>query len=352
MKRLLLVLIILNFFFSEGWTQDKNERYVNLFASGNFQQLIIEGQREISNSPNNEIAHYYLGRAFLETGEFKLAVDHLKKACEFKPGSDNHYHLAIAYGNYAETVNPLKQPFIIKDMIGALKKSVDLDLNHIEAKFLLSKFYATAPSFLGGDLAMARKYAIELRSIKNDYSNLIEAYIFIKEDNILKAEDRLLKVLEINPSLEDAYDKLNSIYTSKEEKFPVYLQHVINQHPESPYPLYHLALSQVDHHQYKEARENFLKALSNDSEFMRAYYQAGKLSVITQSGYEDGIIFLKKYLSKPVYKNGLFPSHADAHWRIGMIYEKLKIKSKAIDHYQSAIALDPGHEAAKTALRA
>ena len=350
MKKRLLPLVLLFFICLSGWAQiGKNERFANLFASGAFQQLKIEGQREIANSPKNHIAHHYLGLAFFETGEFKLAVDHLKIACELKPDAQEYYYLALAFGGYAETVNSLKQPFIINDMISALKKSVDIDPNHVEAKFLLSKFYATAPSFFGGDLVMARKYATELASANNGYSNLIEAYIFLKEENTPKAEDRLVKALAINPALEDAYDKLNSIH--EENKVPSYLYHLTDQHPSSPYPFYHLALAQAEHHQYKEARANFLKSISNDPEFLPAYYQAGKLSIVTRSGYEEGISFLEKYLSKPVKDHSNLPSHADAHWRIGIIYEELKAKNKAIDHYKSAISLDPDHEAAKAALR-
>ena len=351
MRKHVLVFIVLNFFVCESWSQNQEIGYLaGLLESGNFVKLKVECERNISASSKNRAAHYYLGIVFYETNEFRQAVEHLDLACKLKPDADVYYRLALAYGSLAETVNTLKQPFVINDMVNALEKALSFDTNHNEAKFLLAKFYTSAPSFLGGDLEKAKKYSNELMSVRPEYANLVKGYIFMKEENASSAEDYFLKALEINPSLDDAYDKLNTLCSTK-GNFSTYLIKLTSLHPFSPCPFYYLALTQMDNQQYSEASRNFLRAISNDPEFMPAYYQAGKLSVISHTGYEIGIRYLNKYLSKPVGKRNIIPSHADAHWRLGMIYEELKNKNEAISHYELAISLDPDHDAAKQALK-
>ena len=47
----------------------------------------------------------------------------------------------------------------------------------------------------------------------------------------------------------------------------------------------------MDNQQYSEVVGIFKKAILNDPEFMPAYYQAGKSSVISHTGYEIELLF-------------------------------------------------------------
>ncbi len=57
---------------------------------------------------------------------------------------------------------------------------------------------------------------------------------------------------------------------------------------------------------------------------------------------------LKEYLKTEPSKTN--PSHASAHWRLGMVYENKGKKDLARKEYESALALDPKHKEAKKAL--
>lgn len=100
---------------------------------------------------------------------------------------------------------------------------------------------------------------------------------------------------------------------------------------------------------FKEAEEAFLKVLKIKPDYTGAIYQLGRNIVFSGENLKKGLSYFQEYLKhKP--KDG-DPEWADAHWRMGLIYEKLDDKKQAASEYKKALKLKPGHEEAQKALK-
>ena len=78
-------------------------------------------------------------------------------------------------------------------------------------------------------------------------------------------------------------------------------------------------------------------------------YQIGRTASLSGLHLDRGEEALKAYIASPL-ANG--PAPANAHYRLGMIYEKKGAKDLARREYQLALELNPRLEDAEKALRA
>jgi tetratricopeptide (TPR) repeat protein len=94
------------------------------------------------------------------------------------------------------------------------------------------------------------------------------------------------------------------------------------------------------------ARETFLKCRDLYPENMSVVYQLGKNYLLSGQDLDKGLACFAEYLKHPAEG----PSWASAHWRMGMIYEKLGDNDRAVAAYEAALKLDPSYEDCKKAL--
>lgn len=93
---------------------------------------------------------------------------------------------------------------------------------------------------------------------------------------------------------------------------------------------------------YQKAKETFLRCLKHSPNEGAAIYQLGRNAFFSGKDLEEGLTYFKKYLNmKPGAGD---PDWADAHWRSGLIYEKLGDKKRAILEYKKALKLKPNHQ--------
>ena len=84
------------------------------------------------------------------------------------------------------------------------------------------------------------------------------------------------------------------------------------------------------------------------AEYLPAHYQVGRFSAITGEHLDEGLRALLRYLEQPTRPGD--PSHAAAHWRIGMIHEHKGDRQQAREHMEKALELDPNMTEARQAL--
>lgn len=346
--RILLILFIISCLQSKA--QLSITVYQKLLNEGNYQKLKSECLKQLETTPLDPASLYYLGLVSIELGDNKNAVSYLEKACQVNPKGEYFYRLALANAAYGETAPMFKQPFVAKDIVASLRKAVSQDSKHTEAKYLLAKFYATAPSIMGGDTDLSGKLAEELIIQKREYGEAVWAYIHIENKEWIKAEERAMKALQINPNLSDAYDKMNDIINhTNPNRFPDYLEALEKQHPESVMPKYHLAIAYARVPRYADARQLLKTVTQLDPTYAPGFYQLGKLSITSKSYFEEGLTALESYLALRWKKGN--PTYADAYWRMGNIYELINKPSEASTSYRKALELDPNHEGATLAIQ-
>jgi len=88
-----------------------------------------------------------------------------------------------------------------------------------------------------------------------------------------------------------------------------------------------LGLFYVNQGKYDQARNIFLTLHAAAPQESAYFYQLGKIALLSGNDLDKGLEYLQEYLKvepKPDY-----PTWADAHWRMGLIQEKLDRKDKA-----------------------
>jgi tetratricopeptide (TPR) repeat protein len=77
-----LLFIILNLlaFKNFAFAQPEVDACFNFYDAGDYRRAIKAGKIAVKKYPNNPYAHYCLGTSYYAIGEFKLALEHMKKA--------------------------------------------------------------------------------------------------------------------------------------------------------------------------------------------------------------------------------------------------------------------------------
>ena len=99
---------------------------------------------------------------------------------------------------------------------------------------------------------------------------------------------------------------------------------------------------------YEEAFASFENIIKNYPDYYPAYYQVGRTAVFSGTNLDRGLQCFKEYLQHEPDEDQ--PTWANAHYRMGMIYEHKGDKDSAQKEYETALKLDPAYEDAQKAL--
>lgn len=110
---------------------------------------------------------------------------------------------------------------------------------------------------------------------------------------------------------------------------------------------YHLSYLHQKQENYTKSKEILLEMLRVKPEEFGAYYQLGRIVLLSGENLSEGITYFEKYLEQEENSKNL----AFTHWRIGEIYEKLNNKVGAKNEYNISLKLDPSNKQAKKALK-
>ncbi|MFC1475424.1 tetratricopeptide repeat protein [Candidatus Zixiibacteriota bacterium] len=101
---------------------------------------------------------------------------------------------------------------------------------------------------------------------------------------------------------------------------------------------------------YDQARTFYLRVLAVEPEEWGIIYQAGRIAILSGKFTREALGHLRHYLTHPADENQ--PSHAAAHWRMGMAYEQLGDTDSARICYQTSLNVDGDFKEAKESLKA
>ncbi len=104
----------------------KANRY---FSQKDYEKGVAEFTNKVRESPDNAVAHFYLGRFYLAQNKPSSALIHLEKAVVIQPSeSDYQFWLGVAYGESG------KQKEEYRQYLNALRENS----NHAKAKLYLA----------------------------------------------------------------------------------------------------------------------------------------------------------------------------------------------------------------------
>jgi tetratricopeptide (TPR) repeat protein len=249
------------------------------------------------------------GKAAMQRNDYQTAADLFEKAVAQNPNSaDAHFHLGEAYGSLAQKANIFKQASLASKTHREFARAVELDPNHLDARWGLMEFYMLAPGFMGGDEKKAVEQAGEIR--KRDAMRGHQAFAYIyghqKKPDLARKE---------------------------------YVD-AVKEQPNSPKTHYFLGVSFLTADKnYKAAAGEFEMAVKLDPNYMPGWFQIGHMAALSGANLQRGEEALQKYLAyTPKHDE---PQHYRAYYWLGEIYEKLGKKAEARQSYATSLKINP-----------
>ncbi len=298
--------------------ESRSDEGARLFAARKFEQARLSLEGAVRDDPTDALAASYLGRVYLAQGSPDLAVEWMEKSTALEPSSaEYHLWLGRAYGYQAIRASVLKQPALAKRVRKEFEKASGLDPDNLEARFGLIEFYLQAPGILGGSEKKAREQAQEVR--KRDALQGHRAFGRISEHG--KEFDQALR----------EYERAGAEFPEKAE------------------PAYWTGALYARRKDYAKAFEVYEKLLEKNPSEMAACYQIGRVAALSGQRLERGAECLRSYLQREPGPDE--PSLASAHYRLGLLYEKIGNRDLARREYSAALEIEPTHADARQALK-
>ena len=262
-------------------------------------------------------AAFTQGRAAHDAGKTDEAVSHFERAVALE-ASNAIYQMWLghAYSRQLSNASFFRQPFIARRSGAAYQKAVELDPSSAEIAQARFEFLLEAPGIVGGGVGKARAEAARLKTLDPYRGEMADAKVAEHEKQPAEAERIYRSLLTRFPDQTGALEPLLVLLMNAKR--------------------YDEGFALVD-----------LRLVTRPDETM-SLYSLGRLASVSGQHLARGESALRRFLevagSNPIPR-------ANAHYRLGLIKEKLGDNGAAIAEYRAAIALSPRHSLAATALK-
>jgi tetratricopeptide (TPR) repeat protein len=256
-------------------------------------------------------AAYDQGRAAMRERRFDDAASSFEKAITLDPTrSEYHLWLGHAYTRQLASANFIKKGIIGRRIGPHYDKAVELDSSSVDAAEARVDFYLEAPSMVGGGVDKAKAEAARLKRISPYHGGFAEAKIAEKAK---------------------AWEQAEASYRA-----------LIRAYADSSRPVTALVALLQNQERFADAFEAIDARLSGFPNDTVVIYQLGRTAAISGKELTRGETALRKFLALLGVSSP--ESRANAHYRLGMIREKLGDVAMARAQYDTAIALSPRYE--------
>jgi tetratricopeptide (TPR) repeat protein len=285
-----------------------------LFEAGKYEEAREYYEGVLMSDSTDVDAVVYLGRIALRQDDYDGAIEWMEKALAMAPDSSNvHYWAATAYVVKLQR----EQAFALVGKVKShIETAVELDPANVEARMFLAGFLLNAPPMVGGSVEKAKEQADIIVRYDPLRGQLFWAEIYKKEKKFDEAARAYQAAAEADPG--------------------------------NPEPIYLLGMMYQENEEYDQAFAAFEKTLSVDPGATKALYQIGRTGVLSGANLDRAIAALRKYLETEPPAGQ--PTWANAHWRLGMLYELKGDPETARSEFEAALELDPNDENARKSL--
>jgi tetratricopeptide (TPR) repeat protein len=256
-------------------------------------------------------------RLALQKGDPEAAVTAADAALKsFPKDTDVLLWAGRAYGQRAMSASVFSKMSLAKKCRESWEKAVAIDPAFLDARSELLRYYLVAPGIAGGSVEKAREQAARIAAVDVTQGHVARGRVAEHEKDLAGAEAAYRKASESDPKGSAGPIALATFYGGQKR--------------------------------WAEARAIFEKRLAAEPDDALAIYQLGRVAYFSGEDLEKGVAFFERYLTLPVPDGG--PTHADARWRKGLLFEKLGKTPAAIAEYREALRADPAHRGARREL--
>ncbi|MFT4696985.1 MAG: tetratricopeptide (TPR) repeat protein [Flavobacteriaceae bacterium] len=276
-----------------------------LFQKKEYVKAVTILKSHINSNPQDIEALELLGDAYGHQEKWDDAITQYKLLVQKDNANANfHYKYGGSLGMKALSANKFKALTLIGDIKEEFHAAVNLDPNHIEARWALVELYMQLPGIVGGSKKKSLQFAEELQVISPVDGYLAKGYIFEYDDKPQLAKKNYIKAIEIGGSL-TCFEKLTNLYKNENQ-------------PQK-------AIQNIE-----KARDKFQRNA--------LHYQIGKVSADYNVQLDKGEKCLKTYIENYTVKDGVPLQWA--YYRLAQIFKHKNDKKSALIWIDKALAFN------------
>jgi len=197
------------------FSQTNFEKAEKLFSQEKYAQAKPIFENILSENPNHLKTLEYLGDIEGVNKSWDKAMSYYGKLKTLNPSNANYYYkYGGCLGMKANECNKFKALGMIGDIKASFEKAIQLNPNHIEARWALIELYLQLPGIVGGSERKAERYANELLKISPVDGYLAKGHIAEYFSRYKDAEKHYSKAIAVSGS-KTSYQKLADLYKNK-----------------------------------------------------------------------------------------------------------------------------------------
>ena len=319
-----------------------------LLEAGHFKRARSIADQRVRQNPKDAEALYAMGRVRQAYNDVDGAHSYAERAVA-ADGSKAPYRclLGEAAGNKAQKAGVFSKIGLGRMVKKEAEAGIQLDPRFAACYHLLIVFHQQAPGVIGGDKNKARELADKLLSIDPVEGQFAQVRIAVDNKQTEKLENLYLKAVQANPRSYKANLQASGYY-SGQKKFEIGEKYAcealkLDATRSGAYAV--LAQLAVAQNKWKELDVLLEQSERSVPDNLNPYYQAARVSLAENKELPRAEKYLRKYLTQE--PEGGSPSWAHAHWRLGLVLEKMGRRPEAQQELRAAISLDPTLEGAK-----
>jgi tetratricopeptide (TPR) repeat protein len=251
-----------------------------------------------------------------------------------------HYRLAVIAGIKAQKASVLHQMGLARKFKKEADAALAIDPNHVRALDMMMSFYLEAPSIVGGDRAKARAIADRLMKIDPVEGYRAQVTLARYEKQPDRMEGLLRKSVEASPDSYEAHMDLGN-WCANQKKFDEAERHAreaIRAHSDRAGAYGLLAIALVYQDRWADVDTVLAQGEKADPDNLIPYYRAANNCLVRKVELPRAERYFRKYLAQE--PEAETPTHAVAHWRLGLVLEQEGRKQDAIAELQTAAKMD------------
>lgn len=299
-------------------------------------------------------AAYLLSRIKMARGDTDGALPLAEKAATLQPKNAAYRaQVAAIVGRQAQQASVFRQIGLGRRVKREAEAALAIDPKNLNALDIMMNFYQEAPGIIGGDKNQAKAMLARIKSISPAQGMIVEAQQAIDAEQTARAGELYRAAVAAEPAHAAARRVLTNYLLAPDTKnyadAEMHARELIKLAPDRADSYAALAFALAVQKKIADLDATLTAAAARVPENLYPGYRAANGLLTAETELPRAEKFLRQYLSQEIEIG--FPSHAAAHWRLGLVLEKQGRKADAVAELKQAVAGDPKLEPAKADLQ-
>jgi len=262
--------------------------------------------------------------------------------------SDYHLKLGQVFGEMAARASIFSAGSLAVKFRKEVEIAIELDSGNLDALDSLMQFKFRAPGLMGGDKDEARALAEKITLLNASEGYLAHAKLAELEKNPAQVEAYFLKAVQANPKNYGALTALAKFYSqpphAKYDEATKHAQYALQLDPMQIGAHWILARVFALQERWGDLEQTLATSEKNVPDDLRPFYEAAQALLDVGKEFPKAENYAKKYLSQEPEAEE--PDNAEAHWLLGILFEREGRDSEALAEIKTAVRLKPNFKAA------